>query len=108
MRKGVGAWIRALLLPSLQPMLAKAMIKMPDLAESIASAMVCDLELIMMPRDRLLDCQVYQAFRAQIGPLFSRTNFISSHHATTSPAYHYWHPFFDRLVSLWHDTRPRR
>ena len=34
-------------------MLAKAMIKMPDLAESIASAMVCDLELIMMPRDRL-------------------------------------------------------
>jgi len=29
------------------------MIKMPDLAESIASAMVCDLELIMMPRDRL-------------------------------------------------------
>ena len=45
----MGDWIRALLLPSLQSILAKAMIKMPDLAESIASAMVCDLELIMMP-----------------------------------------------------------
>jgi hypothetical protein len=57
-------------------MLAKAMIKMPDLAESIASAMVCDLELIMMPRDRLSEglgrdkrcwtATFAKAFRAQI------------------------------------------